>query len=149
MNAKAFFDTNVLIYLYSIDEPEKQHKALQRIEATENRWVSTQVLSELSNTLHRKFKLEYSAIVKVISEIHASFQVITVQPDTIKQTLNLAQIYRYSYYDSLIIASALEQSSNILFSEDMQHEQIIEHHMLILNPFKAIELGNERIGQQQ
>lgn len=149
MNAKAFFDTNVLIYLYSIDEPEKQHKALQRIENTENRWVSTQVLSELCNTLQRKFKLEYGAIAKVLTEIQASFQIFTVQADTIKQALNLAQIYRYSYYDSLIIAAALEQSCSILYSEDMQHEQIIEHHTLILNPFKAIVLGNERIGHQQ
>ena len=47
MNAKAFFDTNILNYLYSIDEPEKQHKAVQRIEATENRWISTQVLSRV------------------------------------------------------------------------------------------------------
>ena len=149
MNAKVFFDTNVLIYLYSIDEPEKQHKALQRIETTENRWISAQVLSELCNTLHRKFKLEYSAIAKVLTEIQASFQVITVQPDTIKQALDLARIYRYSYYDSLIIAAALEQSCNILYSEDMQNEQIIERHTLILNPFTATELGNERIGQQQ
>lgn len=58
-------------------------------------------------------------------------------------------IYRYSYYDSLIIAAALEQSCTILYSEDMQNEQIIEHHTLILNPFKAIEFGNERIGQKQ
>jgi predicted nucleic acid-binding protein len=149
MSVKAFFDTNVLIYLYSVDEPEKQSKALQRIEATENRWISPQVLSELSNTLNKKFKLEYSAIAKVLNEILTSFQVITVQPDTIKQALNIAQIYRYSYYDSLIIAAALEQSCTILFSEDMQHEQSIEHHTLILNPFKAIELCNEGKGQQQ
>ncbi len=149
MNAKAFFDTNILVYLYSIDEPEKQHKALQRIEATENCWISTQVLSELSNTLHRKFKLEYSAIAEVLTEMQVSFQVITVQPDTIKQALNLAQIYHYSYYDSLIIAAALEQSCTILYSEDMQNEQIIEHHTLILNPFKTIELDDERKGQKQ
>jgi predicted nucleic acid-binding protein len=46
-------------------------------------------------------------------------------------------------------AKALEQSCTILYSEDMQHEQIIEHHTLILNPFKAIELGNEGKGKQQ
>lgn len=149
MSARVFFDSNVLIYLYSIDEPEKQQKALQSIEATENRWISTQVLSELCNILHKKFKLEYSGIAKVLTEIQGSFQVITVQPSTIEQALNLAQIYRYSYYDSLIIAAALEQSCTILYSEDMQNQQTIEHHTRILNPFKAIEFNNESIGQKQ
>ena len=59
MNTDAFFDTNILIYLYSIDEPEKQQIALQKIKAIENRWISTQVLSEISNTLYKKFKLDY------------------------------------------------------------------------------------------
>lgn len=114
MSAKAFFDTNVLVYLYSIDEPEKQLLALQRIEASENRWISTQVLSELSNTLHKKFKQEYNAVAKVVIEMLASFQVITVQPDTIKHALNIAQTHCYSYYDSLIIAATLEQSCDFL-----------------------------------
>lgn len=149
MSASAFFDTNVLVYLYSIDEPEKRHKAFQRIEATENRWISTQVLSELSNTLHRKFRLEFSAITKVVIEVLASFQVITVQACTIKHALNLAQTYRYSYYDCLIIAAALEQSCNFLYSEDMQHEQVIEQKLLVLNLFKVTALGSEQTGQQQ
>jgi predicted nucleic acid-binding protein len=136
MNAKAFFDTNLLIYLYSIDEPEKQQFALQIIEAIENRWISTQVLSEISNTLYKKFKLDYSDIANVVLEIQATFQIIIVKPNTIEQALKLAQTYRYSYYDSLIIAAALEQSCQFLYSEDMQHQQIIDQKLTILNPFK-------------
>ncbi len=145
MNAKAFFDTNVLVYLYSLDEPEKRDSALKQIEASENRCVSTQVLSELSNTLRKKFSQEYDVITQVVIEILASFQVITIQTDTIKHALNLAQTYRYSYYDSLIIAAALEQSCHFLYSEDMQHEQVIEQSLIILNPFKI----NTPSGQSQ
>jgi predicted nucleic acid-binding protein len=137
MSAKAFFDTNVLIYLYSSDEPEKRQLALQQIDAIENRWISTQVLSEISNTLSKKFKLDYSDIAKVLSEIQASFQIITVKPNTIGQALKLAQTYHYSYYDSLIIAAALEQSCPFLYSEDMQHRQLIDQRLTILNPFKS------------
>lgn len=72
MSDKAFFDTNILIYLYSVDEPEKQQLALQRIETTENRWISTQVLSEVSNTLSKKFKLKYNDIANVLTEIQAA-----------------------------------------------------------------------------
>ena len=137
MSAKAFFDTNVLIYLYSVDETEKQQLALRKIETIENRWISTQVLSEISNTLSKKFKLKYSDIANVLTEIQATFHVATVKPNTIDQALTLAQIYRYSYYDSLIIAAALEQSCKFLYSEDMQHQQIIDQQLTILNPLKT------------
>jgi predicted nucleic acid-binding protein len=139
MSVNVFFDTNVLVYLYSIDEPEKQQAALKQIEVSENRWISTQVLSELSNTLHKKFNLEYSAIVNVLAEIQESFQVITVLPSTIEHALHLAQTYRYSYYDSLILAASLEKTCRFLYSEDMQHQQIIDQQLTIVNPFETIE----------
>jgi predicted nucleic acid-binding protein len=139
MSVNVFFDTNVLVYLYSIDEPEKQQAALKQIEVSENRWISTQVLSELSNTLHKKFNLEYCAIVNVLNEIQESFQVITVLPSTIEHALHLAQTYRYSYYDSLILAASLEKTCQFLYSEDMQHQQIIDQQLTIVNPFETIE----------
>ena len=135
MNAKSFFDTNFFIYLYSEDELDKQAQILTQIKNTENRWISTQVLNELSNTLRRKFKLEYADIVKVIAEIRANFEIITVQIETIELALKIAEKYRYSYYDSAIIAAALESSCTLLYSEDMQHNQIIEGQLKIINPF--------------
>ena len=139
MSGNVFFDTNVLIYLYSIDEPEKQQAALKIIEQSENRWISTQVLSELSNTLRKKFKLEYDTIANVLIEIQSSFQIITVQSSTIEHALHLAQTYRYSYYDSLILAASLEINCQFLYSEDMQHQQVIDQNLTIVNPFKTIE----------
>jgi len=136
MNAKVFFDTNLLVYLYSEDEPEKQEQILAQIKNTEKRWISTQVLNELSNTLRRKFKLEYADIANVIAETRSNFEIITVQVETIEHALKIAEQYRYSYYDSVIIATALELSCTLLYSEDMQHKQVIEGKLQIINPFK-------------
>jgi predicted nucleic acid-binding protein len=136
MNAKVFFDTNLLIYLYSEDELEKQVHLVTYIKKNENRWISTQVLNELSNTLRRKFKLEYADIANVITEIRANFEIITVQIETIELALKIAEKYRYSYYDSVIITAALESSCTLLYSEDMQHNQVIEGRLRIINPFK-------------
>jgi predicted nucleic acid-binding protein len=44
--------------------------------------------------------------------------------------------YNLQYYDALIIATALENNCNILFSEDMQDKLIIENKLTIINPFK-------------
>lgn len=136
MNAKSFFDTNLLVYLYSEDEPEKQTQIITRVTNNENRCISTQVLNELSNTLRRKFKLEYSDIANVIAEIRANFEIIIVQIETIELALKIAEKYRYSYYDSVIIAAALESSCTLLYSEDMQHLQLIEEQLQIINPFE-------------
>jgi len=49
----------------------------------------------------------------------------------------LGQEYRYGYYDSLIITSALTSHCEVLYSEDFQHGQLINDRLRILNPFLA------------
>ena len=134
MPAKVFIDTNVLVYLYSEDEPEKAQAAL-RCAQTPDSWISTQVLNEISNVLRRKQKQSYPVILEVISELRANFNVSTVTAQTIEQALLLGDRYGYSYFDSLMLASALEQGCSVLYSEDMQHEQQIENSLQIVNPF--------------
>jgi predicted nucleic acid-binding protein len=56
-------------------------------------------------------------------------------PDTITQALALAQKYKYSYYDSLILAAALSAGCETLATEDMQHGQVVEGLLTIRNPF--------------
>ncbi len=68
MSAKVFLDTNVVVYLYSGDEPEKQIAALSLIENNEA-IVSTQVLGELANTLSRKFSLPYEVVAQAVAEV--------------------------------------------------------------------------------
>jgi len=134
MSGKIFLDTNILVYLYSGDEPEKQTAALALIEQS-NPVISTQVLSELANTLSRKFSLPYDAVAQVLEEVRDAFPVIPVMADTILQALALAQKYQYSYYDSLILAAALSSGCDTVATEDMQHGQIIENTLTIQNPF--------------
>jgi len=54
---------------------------------------------------------------------------------TIRKNIELCLRYNFSYWDSQIIASALESGCNILFTEDMQHGQVIEGILTIKNPF--------------
>jgi len=137
MPVKVFLDSNVLIYLYSEDESEKADLA-QQCAQEPDAWISTQVLNEVSNVLRRKQKQTYPAILKVIQELQGNFQVTTVTTQTIEQALLLGERYRYSYFDSLMLASALEQGCTLLYSEDMQHGQVIEGVLQIVDPFKGI-----------
>ena len=134
MNGRCFFDTNIIVYLYSQDEPDKQYIAKNLVENNQP-IISTQVLSELSNVLRRKFKLEYTDIVATINQIKAISQISTITSDNIVNALHLANKYHYSFYDSLIITVALAENCTILYTEDLQHGQIIESTLTIQNPF--------------
>lgn len=135
MSVNCFIDTNILVYCYTDDEPVKQQKALD-IANNPDTFISTQVLTELSNTLKKKFKLDWQAVEKVISEVSSDFNVFVNKPDTIERACQIADKYKYSFYDSLIIAAALSSNCKILYSEDMQDGQAIENSLKIINPFK-------------
>lgn len=138
MPAKVFIDSNILIYLYSVDESDKAAMALQCAQEPDA-WISTQVLNEVSNVLRRKQKLVYADILPVVQELRDNFQVVTVTTQTIEQALLLGERYRYSYFDSLMLASALEQGCTRLYSEDMQHDQMIEGSLRIVDPFISLK----------
>lgn len=135
MSDKIFLDTNIVVYLYSADEPEKQAAALKLIEQN-NPVISTQVLSELANTLSRKFSLPFDVVAQAVAEVQEACAVLPVMPETIAHALVLAKKCQYSYYDSLILASALSAGCSTLFTEDMQHGQIVENLLTINNPLR-------------
>lgn len=95
--------------------------------------TSTQALNELSNIMIKKFKITPSEVSGVVDEISENCQISTVGLGTIKIALDIAERYKYSYYDSLIIPSALENDCNILLTEDMQDGQNIESTLTIKN----------------
>ena len=131
-----FLDTNIMVYAFSDTELDKQ--AISRNIIAENYTVvSTQVLQELANTLIRKFKVDYQTVSKNIMEcIQNNNTVHLNDSNTILRACQVGDRYRFSFYDSLIIAAALENRCTVLFSEDMQHNQIIENTLKIVNPFR-------------
>ncbi len=135
MSAKVFIDTNVIIYGYSQDEPDKCQRARECIRSGES-WISTQVLNETINTLKRKFSLNFNQISSVIDELSQQSQLTIVSLNTIRKALEIAQRYQFSYFDSLIIASALEVGCDRLYSEDLQDGQTIDNTLILVNPFR-------------
>ena len=135
MNDKPFFDSNVLIYSYSDLFPDKQDKARQLINSYNDAFISTQVLNEFVSAFNKKLKADWPDIINSLDEITDNFTIFTNTPDTVKEACKIAQKYRFSFYDSLIIAAALETGCNILYSEDMHHDQVIEKRLKIINPF--------------
>ena len=133
MTDRAFLDTNVLIYCYTSTEPNKQSKALA-VANLPNVVISTQVLKEFTNILRRKFGLEWSAIRAALDEVERNFEVHSNAPASVKNACRIAERYGFSFYDSLIIAAALESGCVVLYSEDLQDGQVIEKVLTVKNP---------------
>jgi len=90
--------------------------------------------------LTKKFLLSTDDINLKISEIESYCEIANINTWLISNALILKDRYKFSYFDSLIIASALENNCDILYSEDIQHNQIIEDKLKIINPFLKINM---------
>ena len=134
MSNKAFFDTNVFVYAIIQDDPRSDH-AEELI--AQGGTVSVQVLSEFAAVARRKTKMPWVETRRALDAI----KVLCPDPfpitlDTHREALAIAERYGYKVYDALMVASALEARCTILYSEDMQDGQVIDHRLTIRNPFR-------------
>jgi len=134
-----FADTNLWIYLFFTSkntvDTEKKLKIKYLIKEYSNIMISTQVMNELSNVCLKKYHLKIEQVETYLRELSNIVEIHILDAQTSFSALNLLKKYKFSFYDSLIVASALEANCEILFSEDMQHGQMIENTLLIQNPF--------------
>ena len=135
MNAvKTFIDTNVLVYAFTASEPEKQKIAIKFLDDCLP-VISTQVIKEFTNVLLIKTNISVQEIRETISEIIDIADLVNEEPGHIFDSFDIHRRYQYSFYDSLIIATAIKSKCSVLLSEDMQDKQIIDDYLEIINPF--------------
>lgn len=134
MQDRIFLDSNILLYAIGNDK-YKKNLSIELIKKTPV--ITIQVLNEISNIMIRKLKLSYQDIHRIINFIIQKCDINSIDIITVRKALDISEKYKYSYYDSLIIASALENNCNILYTEDMHHGQNIENILKIINPFSA------------
>jgi len=132
--AKAFIDTNLFVYLYSEQEPDKRQAVITSINQYD-RFVSTQVLNEFCNVCIRKLSFQIPAVKQAVEEICVTCEVLAVDESIILSALDVQEKYKYSYYDSLIIASALRGGCDYLLTEDLSHGQTVESKLVVKNIF--------------
>jgi predicted nucleic acid-binding protein len=135
MNDRVFLDTNILIYLYSISETQKRDVVYQVIHL-HYCVTGLQALNEASNVWFKKYGWDGAKIHYHLDNIEALCdELIAIRRNTINLALSLKDSYGYSYYDCLMLASALESSCNAIMTEDMSDGQIINGQLKIKNPF--------------
>ena len=132
MRGPDFIDTNVLVYLLSADAAKAGHA--ERVLAPGS-IISVQVLNELANVGLRKCRLDWAELHELLGGIRRLCRVVPLTIETHEAALLLAERYRFTIYDSLIVASAIHAGCTTLYSEDFQHDQKVGATLRIRNPF--------------
>ena len=138
MSDKHTLDTNILIYAFGKQDDARKQVAIEIISKCNI--ISLQVVNETIYVLQRKFKFPNSELNKVVEFIKQNFVISDLNINTLDQTLKIAETYGLSFWDSMMVAAALNNHCSILYSEDLHHNQIIEGRLQIVNPFTDIKL---------
>ena len=126
-----FFDTNILVYAQQADGKADRARALFAVGGK----LSVQVLNEFTAVAWRKQRKDWREIAEAISDVLAVVDpplALTLDLHTFARAL--AEEHQLSFYDALIVASAIEAGCDILYSEDMQHGRTIGG-LAIVDPF--------------
>lgn len=139
MNGRFFLDTNVFVYSFDRTAPAKARRALQLIrEAVETRKgiVSFQVVQEFFNVALRRFAkpMTLADAEQFLSTVFRPLMAIHSSPALYAEALRLSDRFSLSWYDSLIIAAAIEGQCSVLYSEDLQSGQRFGD-LEVRNPF--------------
>ena len=135
-----FLDTNIFVYAFLASEPRKRAKAVELIEASlgsGHGCISYQVVQEFANVARKKFATRLS-VDDCKAFIDAAMQPLNrVASNTalIHAALDLQDELKYSFYDCVMIAAALQAGASTLYSEDLQHWQLVRGDLRIINPF--------------
>jgi predicted nucleic acid-binding protein len=129
---ESFFDASVLLYLLS-SEREKADRAETLL--ADSGVISVQVLNEFTAVAVRKLAMPLAEVREILETVR---NLCRTQPLIIEDHDRAGEVmerYRLSFYDSVIVASALRAGCEFLYAEDLQHGQIIEQQLRVVNPF--------------
>jgi predicted nucleic acid-binding protein len=135
-----FLDTNIFVYAFLVSEPRKRAKAVELIETSLGSGtgcISYQVVQEFANLARKKFA------TKLNSEDCRAFIDAAMQPlnrvasstALMHTALDLQDELIYSFYDCVMLAAALQAGSSTLYTEDLQHWQLVRGTLRVVNPF--------------
>jgi predicted nucleic acid-binding protein len=139
MSGRFFLDTNIFIYTFDASAPAKAAIATELVKRaikTKIGVISYQVVQEFFNVAMRHFESPLTA-AEADQYLAATFRPLLAvhsSPALFSEALRLASKFRLAWYDSLILAAAIEAQCDTLYSEDLQHGQRLES-VTVTNPF--------------
>ena len=136
-NTKVFFDSNILVYFADSADSQKQKIAGELIKnavINDNGVISTQSLQEFFAATTRKLLCSKKKAKEYLENFKDSFAVEQVSVTHILKAVDICIKNQFSFWDSLILATAIQSGCVICYSEDLTNGQIVEG-VKVVNPF--------------
>ena len=139
MSGRFFLDTNIFVYSFDASAPKKAARAMELIRKgieTRSGIVSYQVVQEFFNVALRRFAKPMN-VADAGQYLTATFRPLLAVHSSqalYGEALRVAERVQLSWYDALIVASAIQGECEVLYSEDFQDGQKIGG-LRIANPF--------------
>ncbi len=130
---KIAVDTNILIYLHETSDSIKRDKSFEIMKSFPV--IPAQVISEYLNVLKRILKVPKIRLIEHCIIATDECEIAPVNKRVLQKASFLISRYDFQLFDAIIVASALESNCGILYSEDLQHNQLIENRLRVINPF--------------
>jgi predicted nucleic acid-binding protein len=135
--SKVFLDTNIFVYSLDQSDSGKRKKCRNLIKSLTDKnsgVISTQVLQELYVAATAKLGADPLLVKDIIRSLER-LETVVVSPMLIKEAIDCSLINRLSFWDALIVVTAESAHCDILWTEDLNHGQVIRG-VLIENPLK-------------
>ena len=137
MSAEEFIDSNVFVYLFDETNPEKYQRARELVRQSIERQtgcISFQVVQETLNVLTGRYRISPEQVRTYLEQVLVPLWQVYPSASLYQDAISIQGRYGFSFYDSLIVAAALEAGCTRLYSEDLQDGQQVQR-LTIVNPF--------------
>jgi predicted nucleic acid-binding protein len=136
---RCFVDSNVWIYAATQSEdvpPDPRHARARTLLAEIDPYLSVQVINEVSVNLIRKFQFSEGHIHALVRSFYEKYTVCPMNEDVLLGASALRASYSLSFWDSMIVSTALQYQCQTLYTEDMRDKLVINNTLTIVNPFR-------------
>ena len=133
-----FIDTNVWLYAFVESQDEDKTRVAKELVENNQPAISAQVVNEVCVNLIRLSDISEDEIQTLIASFYRRYPIFELSREVLVQASRLRGRYAFSFWDSLIVSSALQSGAGVLYSEDMQDGLIVEDRLEIQNPFAEV-----------
>ena len=130
-----FIDTNIWLYSFiqsqNTDKTEIARGIIKQCEIV----ISTQIINEMCVNLIKKVNFPEGKIQNLIESLYRKYTVFELSQDILLKSTDIRANHTFSFWDSVVTASALDCDADYLISEDMQDGFNLENKLTIINPF--------------
>lgn len=139
MSARQFIDTNVLIYAHDLDAGARHERAaaiVRRLWEEGTGVISVQVLQEFYVNVTQKIPHPLPlAAARGLIDAYRAWQLVAPGAETVLHASEIQERNQLSFWDAMIVATAVQSGAETLLTEDMNHGQVVEG-VRIENPFR-------------